>query len=68
MAEIAVEIGCALTCQSGVTDGSVLWRNHSGENVLWLMNNNRPSSIAGARASARAWRPRYRRSNQRLVF
>jgi len=26
--------------------GDLLWRDHAGDNVLWLMNNNTPSTVA----------------------
>ena len=40
---------------SGIFQGDILWRNHSGENVLWLMNNNRPSSIAALPSVTPDW-------------
>src|SRR5262249_15827382 len=38
---------------SGIFQGDILWRNHSGENVLWLMNNKGPAALRRCRPSPR---------------
>ena len=35
----------------GDTFGDILWRDHAGDNVLWLMNNNTPSGMPGSIAT-----------------
>src|SRR5262249_28044402 len=40
---------------SGDSFGDILWRDHAGDNVLWLMNNNTPSDVATLPTVAPDW-------------
>jgi len=35
--------------------GDILWRDHAGDDVLWLMNNNTPSTVAPLPAVTPDW-------------
>src|SRR5262245_35669763 len=35
--------------------GDILWRDHAGDDVLWLMNNNTPSTVAPLPAGTPDW-------------
>src|SRR5215467_10929768 len=39
-----------------ITDADILWRDHAGDDVLWLMNNNTPSTAAALPGVTPDWR------------